>query len=331
MARVLITGGAGFIGAHAARRFAELGHEVVVVDAFHQYIHPVQPTFVENMDYRYGVLLKDARIERASTGNKDALRRLIRNVAPDRIVHLAALPLANVALRQTEEAFEGIVEGTMNMLEILRDEKPVERFVYVSSSMIYGDFTADPQPEDAPKDPKEIYGGLKYCGEIMVKVYARRFGIPFSIVRPSAVYGPTDNNRRVIQAFVENAFRGKPLKVDNGASTMLDFTYVEDAAAGLVAIALAPGAEGEAFNMTAGRAFSLAQVVETIRKHIPDIEVVENEDKESFRPKRGTLDVSKAARLTGWAPQVGLEDGVARYIEHVRRHNPSLANARKAP
>ena len=226
MSRALIVGDAGFIGSHTVRCFLDAGVEVFVLDAIHIYVLPIQPWFLENMNYRFNYLWRGARVERGSTLNMNDLRRVIMEVRPDYIIHFASLPLANLAVRQTEEAFKGILQGTVNILEILRDVNFVRRFTYISSSMVYGDFTKIPVPEDAEKDPKDIYGGMKLAGEILTRVYAKRYGIAYTIIRPSAVYGPTDNNRRVIQIFLENAFAGEPIYINRGSDTVLDFTYV---------------------------------------------------------------------------------------------------------
>lgn len=143
--------------------------------------------------------------------------------------------------------------GTVNLLEVVRDLSGVKKFVYASSSMIYGDFKEVPIPENAEKDPKEIYGGMKLACEIMVKVFCRRFGIPYAIVRPSAVYGPTNNNRSVLQIFVENAVREEPITVLNPDSTFLDFTYVKDLAKGLALVALSPAARAAPTARGSGR------------------------------------------------------------------------------
>jgi UDP-glucose 4-epimerase len=324
MARVLITGGAGFIGSHTARRLLDLGEEVAVYDFFHQYVFPIQPTFLENMQYRFDVLLKGAHILRGSTHNKDELRRQVMDIGPDYIIHLAALPLANIALRQTEEAFDSIVAGTVNMLEILRDMSNVQKFVYVSSSMVYGDFAQVPMPEDGAKDPKEIYGGMKLAGEILVRVFSRRYGIPYVIVRPSAVYGPTDNNRRVLQIFVESAIRGQPITAVNPDTTFLDFSYVEDVAQGMQLITLSANVANEDLNVTRGEARSLAEAVEILRARFPDLEVSVKTEAESYRPNRGTLDIDKARRLVGYNPSHSLEAGLAKYVDFILAHNRSL-------
>ena len=324
MARIVVTGGGGFIGAHATRYLLDAGHEVTVLDYFHQYLHPVQPTFLENTNWRLTQLLKGAEVRYTSTIHKDDLRRHLIELRPNYVLHLAGLPLANVAIRQTEEAFESILVGTVNLLEILRDLGNLEKIVYVSSSLVYGDFTEVPMPEDGAKRPKEIYGGMKLAGEISVQVFSQRYDLPHAIVRPSAVYGPGDNNRRVIQIFVENAVAGLPIVAKDPDQTWLDFTYVSDIAAGMAEVLLSPTAANEAFNITRGEGHTLGEVIDILRPLFPELEVDVMVNDETFRPKRGALDVSKAARLVGWKPSVSLLEGMMRYVEWVQSTNRSL-------
>lgn len=322
MARVLITGGAGFIGSHMMRILLDSGHEAVGLDFFQQYIHPLQPTFLENMNYRFEVLLKDAKLERVNTLSVDSMRRIIQSFKPTHVIHLAALPLANIAIRHPEEAFDTIIKGTMNLLEAMRDQQDLERFVYTSSSMIYGDFEKSPMPENGRKEPKEIYGGMKLCGEILTKVFSQRYNIPYNIVRPSAVFGPTDNNRRVLQIFVENAFRGLPIRVTN-PETRLDFTYVKDVAQGFLDIAFSK-AVNEEFNMTRGNSTSLGEAAAAVKKRFPDLVVEERIKSDTYRPERGALSVAKARELAGYNPKYDLESGLDEYVEYMRRYNPSI-------
>ena len=321
--RVLITGGAGFVGSHTGRQLLDDGGEVFVLDSFQQYIHPIGKSYLENMSYRFDVLLHDATIVRGTTLNKDDLRRTIVEVKPARIVHFAALPLANLSIRNSEEAFDSIVQGTTNLLEVVRDVNCVERVIYVSSSMVYGDFAQVPVPETAPTNPKEIYGGMKLAGETIVKVYARCYGFDYVIVRPSAVYGPTDNNRRVLQIFVENALCGQQLELKNGTTTYLDFTFVEDAAQGICRATTAPGAVNETFNITRGEGRSLMESAEIIRELVPST-TIHDVSEENFYPERGALDIAKARDLVGYEPRWSLESGLPRYLDHLRRRNPSL-------
>lgn len=322
--RVLITGGAGFLGSHVSRRLMDQGCEVVVFDFFHQYIFPLADSFLENMQYRHNVLLKGAEVIRGNINNKEDLRRKILKVQPNYVIHLAALPLANVALWQTEEAFDSILFASFNLADALADTPNLKKFVYVSSSMIYGDFAQIPMPEDGKKDPKDIYGGMKLSGEILIKALCRRHNVPFVIIRPSAIYGPTDNNRRVLQIFVENAVTGKPLEVTNPEATFLDFTFVEDAAQGIALAALAPNAMNEEFNITRGEGRSLMDAINILKKSFPQLAFKPKGESDRFRPSRGALDISKAKKMLGYNPEHSLEKGLARYVDYVRSVNKSL-------
>ena len=314
--RLLMTGGAGFVGSHTGRGLLNAGVELFVLDSLHQYVYPIRPTYLENMRFRFDVLLKGASIVRGTTLDKDTLRREIGKIRPDVVIHFAALPLANLSIHNSDEAFNSILQGTGNLLEVLRDADYVDRLVYISSSMVYGDFEEVPVPEVARTNPKEIYGGMKLAGEILVKVYSACYGFDYAIVRPSAVYGPTDNNRRVLQIFLENALRGERLELKNGVSTYLDFTYVEDAAEGIRLVATSPRAKNETFNITKGEGRSLMEAAETIRGLVPGIEIADISE-DNFYPSRGALDVTKARKLLGYNPQYGLDEGLARYLSHM--------------
>ena len=254
MAKIFITGGAGFIGAHTARTLSDMGEKVIAFDSFSNYEFPTSPTLIENIEYRLHHLLQNIEIIRGKLGHKAALQRHLREILPEYVIHLAALPNAATALHQTEEAFQAIVASTVNLLEAVCEVKGIRKFVYVSSSMIYGDFTKVPTPENAEKNPKEIYGGMKLAAEILVKVFCGKFAIPYAIVRPSAVYGPTNTNRSVLKIFVEQAVRGEPITVINPETTFLDFTYVKDLARGLALVTNSSEAVSGEFNLTYGKA-----------------------------------------------------------------------------
>lgn len=313
MSKVLVTGGAGFIGSHVCAALAEGGHEAVVVDPLLTYAYTFEPHHWYALRYRREVLLKDARVIVASTESRDELRKVMLEAKPDYLLHLGALPLATVARVRSDHAFNSILRGTFNLVELALDIG-LQKFLYVSSSMVYGDFTQTPMPEDARTAPKDPYGGFKLAGEVVVETFSRAHGLPYAIVRPSAVYGPTDMNDRIVQRFVECALWNRPLTVVDPDNTFLDFSYVKDVAAGMVKALLSP-VENETFNITAGQGRTLAELHDILRARYPDMPVEVATKAEDFRPKRGALDVSKAKRLIGYEPRYPLERGVEEYLE----------------
>jgi UDP-glucose 4-epimerase len=317
MAKVLVVGGAGFIGTYICRELLELGHTPVIFDAFINYISPLSSAYQRYLQYRFEDIEDKIEILRGDARNKDQIRRAIMKHKPSHIIHMAALPIADLSNESSEEAIDSIVSSATNVLEVIRDVDFVERFVFASSSMIYGDFEYTPCDEEHPKRPKEVYGGTKYAGEIIVQAFARRFGLKYSIVRPSAVYGPTDVNRRVSQIFVENAFLGKPIHLHGDGSTPLDFTYIKDIAHGFVLATFHENAENETFNITTGEGKTLKDFAEELQKYFPDLEIA-YKPIDVFRPKRGSLSIEKARKLIGYEPQYNLEKGVKEYVEFLK-------------
>ena len=319
METVFINGGAGLIGATVSRKLIDRGYRVVIFDSFVHYISPLKVAIKNYIDLRFAGIEDKVIVERGDTTNISHARRVIDKYQPEYVLHLAAIPIADLSNVHIEEAVNGMLLGTVKMLEIASTMQQLKKFLYVSSSMVYGDFEKIPCPEDHPKRPKDIYGGAKYAGEVMTSVFGRRFKVPYTIVRPSAVYGPYDVNRRVSQIFVENALSGKPLKLHGGGKLTFDFTYVDDIADGLILALLKDEALGEEFNITYGQSYSLLDFATALKRLVPStvIELVEEVDQ--HRPLRGALDISKARRLLGYDPQFPLERGLDIYVDTYRK------------
>ena len=332
MSRAFITGGLGFIGSHIARRLLEDGHvdQVVCLDHYGRYVDSARADFV---DYRMKRLQQFQEfserviIERGEAKFYSVLSRLIDRYRPEYVFHLASIPLAKLSNLSTEEALEGTVVSTSNIMEVIaqlhdRDGYKPKRVVYASSSMVYGDFLEQVAREDHPTNPKEPYGTMKLAGEKILHGLGLAFDIPVTTIRPSAVYGPTDMNRRVSQIFVEKAFRGEKLTV-HGVDEELDFTHVRDAARGFTLAAVSDKGKNEIFNITHGRAHTLLDFVQCLEKHFPDLEY-EIAERDVFRPKRGTLSIDKARELIGYEPEVMLQEGVDEYVAFLKEHHPDF-------
>lgn len=168
--RVLITGGAGFIGSHTAHEFIQRGHQVVTVHSYRfGYTPPLTVKTISERLYRFNVLLDGVEIHRGDALNKGQIGNLIEELQPECVLHLGSQPLVSVATRHPEDASDGILRGTIHLLESVVRARTVKRFVYVSSSMVYGNFEAPAVDERASTKPVNIYGGLKLAGEILTR------------------------------------------------------------------------------------------------------------------------------------------------------------------
>jgi nucleoside-diphosphate-sugar epimerase len=159
-----------------------------------------------------------------------------------------------------------------------------------------------------------IYGALKLSGERIVIAYNQVFNLPYTIIRPSALYGERCVSRRVGQVFIENAMRGLPLRMDGDGSDRLDFTYVQDLVQGVCLAIEKPEARNQTFNITHGNGRSIRELANVMKQHFPGISI-ESIERDRLMPERGTLDVSKAKRLLGYQPKFPIEQGFSRYID----------------
>lgn len=323
--KYFITGGDGFIGYHLTKILIDRGDEVVSYDAQKHYIPQTKSMWPFYVGYRASQL-ETKKIIRINGDCNDMrlLKKCLEVHRPDYVVHLAALPIASVSNKYPAEAKLNILDSTKNLLDSIRSLNfSIKKFTYISSSMVYGDFLRDRKgdivaaTEDQPCNPLGTYGAMKLAGEVITKTYNEKFGLPYTIVRPSAVYGPTDSNRRVVEIFLNNALEGKPLVLDNGGIHFLDFTYVKDLAVGLVKVLDSKNSIGETFNITRGQGRSIAEMAQIIKEIIPETKIISKERK-VYRPNRGSLDITKAKKVLGYNPIYSLEQGISDYYSFIK-------------
>jgi nucleoside-diphosphate-sugar epimerase len=214
-----------------------------------------------------------------------------------------------------------MANGLVNLLEKSK-QHAVKKFVYISSSMVYGDFTADVLEAHVCR-PQGQYGIMKLMGEKLVEDYHRLGAFDYTIIRPSAVYGEWDVEDRVVSKFMTMAMRGETLKV-KGADEVLDFTYVEDTAMGIVLAATNDRSNGQVYNITRSdqQQYTLKDAAELAIKIAGKGDLIVADRDLSF-PKRGRLSIMKAQRDLGYAPQVDVEEGFRRYHDWYQ-NNPTL-------
>ena len=304
---ILVTGGLGLIGHNVVRRLESQGHDVVIADNFTDY--GIIPR--DEMNYLFEERQKKIttkQIYRVGIA-AEAIGNLLERHEIDTIVHLASFPRQKVVNVNPQLGSQTMSEGLLNLLELATKHK-VKKFVYISSSMVYGDFS-DQVREDAVCRPQGQYGILKLAGEWLVKDYTRKTGMAHVIIRPSAVYGPLDVNDRVISKFLLAAMRGETLNV-NGANETLDFTYVEDAADGIVAATNLDVANNRTYNITKSHSKTLLEAAE-LAVRIAGKGSINVRGRDLDFPSRGALNIDAARADLGYNPRVDMEEGFEIY------------------
>jgi len=306
---ILVTGGLGLIGHNVVAKLQKQGHNVVVTDTRTTY--GIIPQ--DEIDY-----LMIERLKKIQPGQihaidivSDSIEWLFERYKFDMVIHMASFPRQKVVNANPALGARTMMEGLLNLCEASVKHN-VKKFIYISSSMVYGDFTDD-VTEDYNCKPQGQYGIMKLSGEWLVKDYSRKGHFTHTIIRPSAVYGPLDVEDRVIAKFMLTAMRGGTLKV-NGASETLDFTYVEDAADGIVAAALSDNTNNKTYNITKSHSRSLLDAANLAVK-IAGKGSIEVKDKDADFPSRGALNIDAARRDFGYDPKVDVEEGFQKYYE----------------
>lgn len=327
--RVLLVGGAGFIGHNLALELADNGVETLVADNLmvnnmvaqltDATLDPVRRRLNQNfLDDRFRLMRdKGVTLRNVDARFYDALQRVFLEFRPTKIVHLAAMASAVEAKKDPGFAFDLQLVTLRNVLELARFAgDQVDQVMFLSSSTVYGDFETPTVDESVFPRPDGIYANGKYMGERLVRTYAQQYGLGIVIVRPSALYGIRCVSRRVSQVFIENALSGKPLLLEGGGDGRLDFTDILDLVEGMVrALGLCGGAgHTNTFNLTYGNARTIAELAAIVRSVIPDA-VLEERPRAADKPIRGTLSTARAQEVLGFKAARPLEIGYQAYCE----------------
>jgi len=308
--KILVTGGAGFIGHHVVEKLQWLGHDVFVLDDLttygvvpeniHQALMLERTANFKNPLYKLHI-------------DDKVVKDIIRAIQPEMIIHLASFPRAKIVNANPNLGAITMIDGLFNLLDASMLAN-LKKFVYISSSMVYGNFEGG-ITEDAECKPGSIYAAFKYSGELITIRAAQQHGFEYTIVRPSAVYGPRDVEDRVVSKLILNAIRGGVLNV-NGINERLDFSYVDDTADGIILAAFNNKANGEIFNITRGEDRTIHEAAQIITSMVGQGEINIRE-KDPTMPSRGYLDISKAKDLLGFSPTINIEEGFKKYYEWI--------------
>jgi len=313
--KILITGGAGFIGSHLAERLVSQGHGVWILDNFDPYYDPeLKRRNLAGLSQspRYRLVEGDIR-------DRELVRGLFHGERFDLVYHMAARTGVRPSLVEPGLYFEVNVTGTVNLLEACR-ASGVKSFIFISSSSVYGNNTKIPFSEsDRVDSPVSPYAGSKLAAETVCRCYHQSYGISVFAFRLFTVYGPRQRPDMAIHRFTERALAGKPLEIYGDGSMSRDFTYVDDIVDGLVAaIDKVSGFEvinlGDSQPVTVSRLVSLLEAV--IGRKVAKV----------YKPASAAdvrttyADIRKAGELLGYRPEVPLEEGLRRFVSWFREN-----------
>jgi len=311
---VVVTGGAGFIGSELVRQLAARGERVLIVDNL---VNGKRENVADVLSADVTLLVADVR-------DTVALMPHLRDART--VYHLACLGVRH-SVHSPHENHEVNATATLQLLAASRQSE-VPRFVYVSSSEVYGGVQSTPIRgdrigEDHPAFPCTVYGGSKLAGESYARAYFRTYGYPTVVVRPFNTYGPRSHHEgdsgEVIPKFVLRCLAGRPMVVFGDGSQSRDFTYVSDTARGILLAGEHPSAIGETINIGTGVDVTISDLARLVAKATDKPNAaVEHDEPRPGDVYRLIADVSRARTLLGFEPRVSMSEGLQRLLQWYR-------------
>ena len=282
--KILLVGGCGFIGHNLAIHLKKKGFNVFIADSLSvNNILSFTDSDIKNKKLYTSILnnrielLNENEIDLIVQDARDyhAISKLYGEINPDIIIHLAAVSHANKSNKDPHSTFDHSFRTLENTLDFAKNNK--KHVIYLSSSMVYGNFDALDVNEETPCKPIGIYGTLKYSGELLVKAYNEIFDLPYTIIRPSALYGERCVSRRVGQIFIENVIQGKNITINGDGEEKLDFTYIEDLIEGISLCCENENDKNQIFNLTYGNSRKIKELIEILQREFSNIKVIYKE------------------------------------------------------
>ena len=304
---MLVTGASGFIGSHLTSLLINEGADVSIVVRYNSIEHNV----------RLSPFWEDVEIFEADIRNIESLQPL-HSKRFDFIFHLAAYNHVGNSFLHVGEALETNSNGTANLLETLKD---YEKFIYISTSEVYGEQEPVPFVEHMYPHPNSPYSVGKYAGELYSLMKQRQSNNPIVVIRPFNAFGPYQSTRAIIPELIDKCLRGVPILTTEGKQTR-EFNFVTDLAEGMVLAALSDKVVGEIINLGTGKDIAIRDVANLIHKKTKS----KSELRIGALPTRPneiwkmSSDSTKAQRLLGWKPKVGFEEGLDTTIEWFRKY-----------
>jgi nucleoside-diphosphate-sugar epimerase len=312
MATHLVTGVAGFIGSHLAETLLQKGDRVIGVDQFNDY-------YDTNLKWKnIAALEQDANFTliEADIQNLD-WSQLLEGI--EVVYHQAAQAGVRASWGEGFRHYtERNINATQIMLEAAKEIKTLKRFVFASTSSVYGNAETMPTPETVCPQPVSPYGITKLAAERLCWLYHYNFGVPVTALRYFTVYGPRQRPDMAFHKFFKAAIADAPISIYGDGQQTRDFTFISDAVAANMAAGEISAAVGEVFNIGGGSRVVLADVLATMEKVMGRPLIKEYIEKAMGDARHTSADVSKAKKILGYNPQVGLAEGLAKEWEWIK-------------
>mgnify|MGYP001168788048 FL=1 len=305
--KILITGGAGFIGSHVVEKLHD--HQVLIVDSLDPYYDP------KWKKERLNKLLKLPHVQwrHVDILTFSELEKVFHFFQPDRVIHLAAMPGVQPSLVHPAKYVDVDVKGTVHVLS-LAAQFGVSRFVFASSSSVYGPAVNRPCREDDELQPVSPYAAAKAAAEMYCRTYQRLYHLPVTIVRPFTVYGPEQRPDMALWKFVMKMMNGEPITLYRGAMGR-DYTYVSDIADGIVRACFRPQAVNRTYNLGNGCVVPLEKLVAELEKAIGKRAVIEWRDLPAGDVPLTWADTTRAEQELEFRAQVSLSEGIRLFAD----------------
>lgn len=288
--KILVTGGAGFIGSHLVNELVKQKNKVVIID-------DLSSGKKENLNPK-------AKFYKTDVRSKNILK-IFKSEKPNIVFHFAAKPIVEEVYKKPAEALEVNIMGTVNVLEACRQAKNIESIIIVSSDKAYGKSKKLPYKESSPLNGDHPYDASKSSADLIAQAYHSTYGLPVLITRFSNVFGPGDPNiSRIIPGIMEAIIKNKELLIRSNGKMVREYTYIEDIVDGCIKLAGHKKNYGEAFNFGSKNIFNVFDIIKETDKALgvkTKYKVLNNAKNEI--PKQ-YLDWSKAKKFLRWAPKI---------------------------
>ncbi|MBO0725214.1 MAG: GDP-mannose 4,6-dehydratase [Blastocatellia bacterium] len=313
--QILVTGGAGFIGSHLVDRLlAEAPAKVVVIDNFDEFYDP-QIKLSNISDH---VKRQAYRLVRADIRDYEALKRIFAENHFDAIIHLAAKAGVRPSVSEPRVYTEVNINGTVNLLE-LAERNGVRKFVFGSSSSVYGPAATPPFREDAPLAPISPYASTKASGELLAHAYSHLYGMQVVCLRFFTVYGARQRPDLAIHKFARMITSRNPIPVYGDGSAERDFTYIDDILQGVMAAIEYNGSPFEVFNLGESQTVTVNRMIELLEEALDRKAIIERRPPQPGDMPLTHADITKARKLLSYQPTTAIETGIKKFAEWFKR------------